>query len=686
MKRSWSASSFSARLVLAFFVLILLTTFSAGIPAYLLTRSALEQQAWSQVEGGRRATRSLLAAEEERLASLVTLFAERPTLQRLVQEGDAGELERYLAAFQEQSDLDLLLVCDGAGRELAGEGWQEQCAGPPEHSFLLLDGRPALVAGDEVIGAGDERLARAWGGIWLDEPFLAQMEQRTGLAQSILGPDHTRLASTVPGLTAPAGRNATSEGAVERYKLEAGGDPFYAASFSLAGGLLVEVALPVAGLVRTESSALLILSGSTAVVAILGGLLGILIVRQLVSPLQQLTGVAERIGAGELMAPIPPVSGPAEVSTLGAALQRSQASMLDALRERSEALAWRDTLIQSIVEGVVTVDSRGCITFISQGAEALSGWTHTEAVGQPLDAVFPVDAEDGGSFTAQLPPQGQKRQIAVRTRQGRKVVLAVTGAEMAPPAAEETQLALVLRDVTQEEAARHLRSYFLANISHEFLTPLSTLNASMELLLDPAESLSAAEMRELLKPTYLSLRGLQTLIDNLLESSSIEAGQFTLRRQPVDLNAILAQALQLVEPALERRQQPVSVGQPGSLPVIYADPARLTQALVNLLVNASKYSPPHKAIDVRVEQVGAALRISVADQGPGIPEAERADVFRSFVRRETADSEQYGIGLGLYVVQTTVAAHGGRVGIDDRPGGGSIVWFELPLQEGNHGA
>jgi signal transduction histidine kinase len=125
------------------------------------------------------------------------------------------------------------------------------------------------------------------------------------------------------------------------------------------------------------------------------------------------------------------------------------------------------------------------------------------------------------------------------------------------------------------------------------------------------------------------------------------------------------------------------VGQPGSLPALTGDPARLTQVLVNLLANASKYSPPRKAIDVRVEQAGAALRISVADQGPGIPEAERVNVFRSFVRGETADREQYGIGLGLYVVQAAVAAHGGRVGIDDRPGGGSVVWFELPLQEGN---
>ena len=235
MKHSWLSPSFSAQLILALVVLILLTTFSAGIPAYLLTRSALEQQAWSQVEGGRRATRSLLAAEEERLASLVALFAERPTLQRLVLEDAATELDSYLDAFRAQSELDLLLVCDATGGALAGDLGPQTCAEPPEQRFLLLDGRPAMVAGDEIIDAGGERLGSARGAIWLDEPFLSLMELRTGLAQSILGPGGERLVSTVSGLDTPAGS------AAERYELQAAAGPYYATSFPLdaGSGLLV---------------------------------------------------------------------------------------------------------------------------------------------------------------------------------------------------------------------------------------------------------------------------------------------------------------------------------------------------------------------------------------------------------------------------------------------------------------
>ncbi|MCA9993777.1 MAG: ATP-binding protein, partial [Anaerolineales bacterium] len=111
-----------------------------------------------------------------------------------------------------------------------------------------------------------------------------------------------------------------------------------------------------------------------------------------------------------------------------------------------------------------------------------------------------------------------------------------------------------------------------------------------------------------------------------------------------------------------------------------ADPARLTQVVVNLLTNASKYSDIGQAIGLQVAQSATTLRVAVADRGPGVPPAERANVFRRFVRLNEAEGEQYGMGLGLYVAKTIVTAHGGQMGVDDRPGGGAIFWFELPLE------
>jgi PAS domain S-box-containing protein len=443
--------------------------------------------------------------------------------------------------------------------------------------------------------------------------------------------------------------------------------------------LLSEVALAVDDLLAAERRALAILTWSTGLVALLGTLLGLWYVRQVIAPLRKLTTVAGQISEGDLMAPIPNFENPVEVSTLATALQQSQASMLWAIEERSQARDWLDTLIQSIVEGVVTFDAEGRITFLSQGAELLTGWQRDEALGRHVNDVFPVTRDWEVSFLEALPPPREKRQISIHTHAGKATTLAISGTRLVPPGEETVQTALVLRDVTQEDALRHLRSYFLANISHEFRTPLSTLNASIELLLEEVDSLSAAEIRELLKPTHLSLRGLQNLIDNLLESSSIEAGRFVLHQRPVELNQVIHNALRVIQPLLDRRRQQVTVEEPANPPELTADPGRLTQVLVNLLSNASKYSPIGEAIDLRVRQLADTLRISVADRGPGIPPEERVNVFRRFVRLTATDGEQYGVGLGLFVVRTTIEAHGGRVGVNGRPDGGSVFWFELPL-------
>ncbi|HZD55632.1 MAG TPA: ATP-binding protein, partial [Anaerolineales bacterium] len=265
----------------------------------------------------------------------------------------------------------------------------------------------------------------------------------------------------------------------------------------------------------------------------------------------------------------------------------------------------------------------------------------------------------------------------------REITLAVTSARLKPSDGGPSQLALVLRDITEEQAVQRLRSYFLANISHEFRTPLSALNASVELLLEEIEELSLAEIAELLNSVHLSVTSLQTLIDNLLESTSIEAGHFRIHRRLADLNDVIGEAVRLVKPLLDRRQQSLALFEPAELPLANVDPTRLTQVLVNLLSNASKYSPMEDTIELAVENIGSdALRVSVADGGPGISPQDRANLFRRFVRLADRDETQYGVGLGLWVVKTIVEDHGGEVGVDNRRTGGAIFWFTIPLNEG----
>lgn len=680
-------NSFAMRLLLGFVILIVLTTLSAGMPAFWLTRSQLERQAWAQVASARSATQSLLGAEQERLVSQLILFSERPTLQQLILDGTPAALQRYLHDFQEQSGLDVLVLCDAAGRVLAGDGDPAACAASQVTGFTAWNGRPALTARQAV---GDtsaaEPLATAVGVVWLEAPFLERLAAATGMQQSILLPAGERLASSFAAAgTAVALATDHAIADMPRESLQVDGRAYYATYLPLSDSvgqttLLAEVALPVDDMLATERQAFSVLAISTAGVALLGSLFSIWYVRQVNAPLQQLTAVAEQIGQGNLVATIPRFAAPVEIKTLADALDRSQASMLAALQERSVYGERLNALLQSLVEGVATYDTAGRVTFWSAGAHALLGWPDSAAVGRHVNTLFPLADDDQAQFLDRFPPVGQKQQIGVLTRGGKPIVLALTASELIPPGGDTVQVALVFRDVTEEEAVRRLRSYFLANISHEFRTPLSTISASMELLLDEQETFTLGEVRQLLKPSHVSLLSLQTLIDNLLESSSIEAGQFRLRYRTFHIHEAIEQAVNIARPLLERRSQTLSLAESAHVSEIEGDPVRLTQALVNLIVNASKYSPIGQPIALQLEESARTLHVGVADRGPGVPPAERSSLFRRFVRLDSGDQEQYGIGLGLFVVKTIVEAHGGRVGIDDHPGGGSLFWFEIPVR------
>jgi len=336
-------------------------------------------------------------------------------------------------------------------------------------------------------------------------------------------------------------------------------------------------------------------------------------------------------------------------------------------------------LLQSVQEGIALLDAEGLVTFFNHSAGRITGWGEQEAIGKPIEEIL-RPAVGKGRFLDQLTSSERMPLMNVVNRQGEEITLALTCASLLSPASLPSKTVLVFRDVTEEDAAQRLRSYFLANISHEFRTPLSALKASVELLLEEIEDLSKAETIELVKSLHFSVTGLQTLIDNLLESVSIEAGRFHIRRRPTDLHTLAADAHQLMQPLLERRNQQLLADIPADIPIAEVDPMRLTQVLVNLISNASKYGPMDKPIELRVRlESENMLRVSVSDQGSGIAVADRENVFRRFIRLDEKEKAQFGVGLGLSVVKTIVESHGGRVGLEERPGGGSTFWFTLPL-------
>jgi signal transduction histidine kinase len=220
---------------------------------------------------------------------------------------------------------------------------------------------------------------------------------------------------------------------------------------------------------------------------------------------------------------------------------------------------------------------------------------------------------------------------------------------------------------------------FLGNITHEFRTPLSALAALTELLLDQAPDLSPEELQELLASLHISVVSLQTLVDNLLESSSIEAGRFRVSPRPADLGNVIQDTARIMQPLLEKYHQHLVIDLPTNLPMVLADSRRTMQVLNNLLSNASKFGLPDAEITIRAQVMQDMICVQVADQGPGIPPEFRDHIFSRFAYTGVNhDNARAGAGLGLSVVKAIVEAQGGTAGVDPNPDGGSTFWFTLP--------
>jgi len=241
----------------------------------------------------------------------------------------------------------------------------------------------------------------------------------------------------------------------------------------------------------------------------------------------------------------------------------------------------------------------------------------------------------------------------------------------------------VMRDETELEAVRRARDSILANISHEFRTPLAAQLASIELLQENLHEMPREQLEELVTSLRRGSLRLTRLIDNLLESVRIESGQLAIRRQDVHLADIVNDAVELVGSLFTQRQQTLEVDVPADLPGLVGDGSRLVQVFVNLLANANKFAPDASTVRVVARQAGKdTVQVDVEDAGPGILENDRSSIFERFYRAADQEAEPRGLGLGLWIVKSIVERHGGRVAAVRTDEGLTRLSVTLPLDGG----
>jgi signal transduction histidine kinase len=239
---------------------------------------------------------------------------------------------------------------------------------------------------------------------------------------------------------------------------------------------------------------------------------------------------------------------------------------------------------------------------------------------------------------------------------------------------------LVFANVRRELRLSRMKSDFVANVSHELKTPLALIRLFAETL-ELGRVPSAEKARQYHGIINKESRRLTQLINNILDFSRIEAGRKEYRFTPGDVGAVVREVVDAYRFPIEQQGFALDVDVAEDLPEASIDPEALSQALINLVNNAIKYSPDEKSVAVSVRRDGGELRIAVRDRGIGIPRSEQRKIFEKFYRAESSlVHTTKGSGLGLALVQHIVDAHGGRVELVSAPGEGSTFTLVLPVR------
>ncbi len=438
----------------------------------------------------------------------------------------------------------------------------------------------------------------------------------------------------------------------------------------------VRLALPLTQ-IRDQLAAVrrvALIAGGAALLAALG--LAWIASALLSRRVRAIAAVAERYASGDFSQPVRDY-GNDEISTVARVLDdsvrelRSRISQVDADRARMEAI------LGGMIEGVLVVNEHGRVQLVNDAArrmlklqESADQRHYLEIVRQPdiaaqIGAALQGSPSPGLELTLPLEPGSIyiARSSPVRSAAAHGAVV-------------------VLHDITDLRRADQIRRDFVANVSHELRTPLTAVRGYVEALLDSEGEIDAAEAHRFLETIARHTLRMERLVRDLLRLARLDAGQEPLERVPCSVSSLFDGIEAELSSVIDARGQTIVREFADDAGTVIGDPAKLHDALRNLLENATNYATENGRIVLASARRDGRILLTVSDDGPGIPERDLPRVFERFYRvdkaRSRAARDPGGTGLGLAIVKHLVGLHGGTVTAANRPQGGAIFTVELP--------
>jgi PAS domain S-box-containing protein len=332
---------------------------------------------------------------------------------------------------------------------------------------------------------------------------------------------------------------------------------------------------------------------------------------------------------------------------------------------------------------VLELEPDGTVVEVNHAAEILFGYAAAELVGGPVKKL--VLPKFHGDFDRTWDELVTTREsvagLKIRNprRDGAELICEWTVTPLVNFQREVIAVIAQGQDITAQLEAERMKKEFTSTLSHELRTPLTSIIGSLQLINSGVMGEVDKEVAELTQVAERNGQRLLDLINDLLDIEKIESGKLTLMPEVIVLDELVRESMLLNKGFGERFQVRFEAreGMPASR--VHADRKRLLQVMTNLLSNAAKFSPEGGVVEISGADVGPNVRVSVHDRGSGIPEAFRHRIFGRFTQADsTATRQKGGTGLGLAICKRLIELMHGRIGFDDRPGGGTTFWFELP--------
>lgn len=412
--------------------------------------------------------------------------------------------------------------------------------------------------------------------------------------------------------------------------------------------------------------------------------------RQVVDPILRLATAASQLQSGDLKVRVDETSVKDELHTLYSAINsfaEHQQHSTELLEKEIDAQTSRlSAVINNVVDGIITINGKGIIESFNPAAEKIFGYSRDEMIGKNINILMPSPhAKKHDQYLSDYSSTGKKKIIGV----GRELEGQRKNGELFPMDLAISEVFIdgerhfigITRDITERKRVEQLQKEFVSTVSHELRTPLTSISGSLGLILGGVGGELPEKAKSLLTIANNNSERLIHLINDILDMEKISSGKMQFDFKAADLVPIIEQSVEANRGYGDKLNVRFEFHDDIEESfIVRVDEKRMEQVMSNLLSNAAKYSPTNDIVDIRLQAIDDRVRISVHDNGKGIPEEFKSQIFGKFSQADSSDTrEKGGTGLGLNITKAIVQSHDGSISFDSEPDQGTTFYVDLPL-------